>query len=306
MAVAVTEMTQLTLFDGGNLDAAVKNERALMELPFFSLVKTKCMQTIFYTDGAQKIEIKPGADGLATIWDQDVILYISSIINAKVDRGETVSPRVRFKAHDLLKFCERSTSSRGYSLLWKALDRLQGTQIRTNIASGGMTFGQQFSWISDWKQISQTNAKGKVQLSEVEITLCDWLFYALVKERRVLTLPRDYFKLTGGIERRLCNLARKHCGRQAMWRIKLPKLAEKCGQRDRLAKFRERVEAIASVPGYRIRVEKSVTPGGSVRNGSVMVVFINNCPDEIEVEVKAVEGEESPKGAENGQKMIAA
>lgn len=293
MAEVATEAGQLTLFTSGNLDAAIKNERALMELPFFSLVKAKCMVPIVYEDGDQRIEIKPGADGLATIWDQDVIIYISSIINAKVDRGEKVTPRVRFKAHDMLKYCERSTSSRGYELLWKALDRLQGTQIRTNIASAGVKFGQQFSWIADWKQITQETANGKVQLAEVEVTLCDWLFNAISHERRVLTLPRDYWKLTGGIERRLCNLARKHVGRQSGWKIRLPRLAEKCGQRDRLSKFRERLEDIAAkdnIPNYSIRLSMPKTPAGNIRNASVMVIFVNKCPeDAIEIDYEEIE-----------------
>jgi plasmid replication initiation protein len=50
----------------------------------------------------------------------------------------------------------------------------------------------------------------------VEVTLSEWLYNA-VAAREVLTLNRDYFRLGGALERRLYEVARKHCGRQAKW-----------------------------------------------------------------------------------------
>jgi hypothetical protein len=45
----------------------------------------------------------------------------------------------------------------------------------------------------------------------------------------VLTINPSYFKLSMGLERRLYELARKHCGYQERWIITLPRLIEKCG-----------------------------------------------------------------------------
>ena len=42
----------------------------------------------------------------------------------------------------------------------------------------------------------------------LEITLNDWTFRALVKDRRVLAINPAYFDLTGGLERRLYEIAR--------------------------------------------------------------------------------------------------
>ena len=39
--------------------------------------------------------------------------------------------------------------------------------------------------------------------------------------KSVLTLSRDYFRLRKPLERRVYELARKHCGRQPEWRIGL-------------------------------------------------------------------------------------
>ena len=55
---------------------------------------------------------------------------------AKLKHGEPVSPRVRINSHELLIFTNRGTSGREYISLMDALDRLEGTRIRTNIVSG--------------------------------------------------------------------------------------------------------------------------------------------------------------------------
>ena len=66
-------------------------------------------------------------------------------------------------------------------------------------------------------------------MAACEITLNDWMFRAIVKDRRVLTIDNGYFRLTMGLKRRLYELARKHCGHQERWVIALPRLIEKCG-----------------------------------------------------------------------------
>jgi plasmid replication initiation protein len=48
----------------------------------------------------------------------------------------------------------------------------------------------------------------------LELALSRWLYNAVLA-REVLTLNREYFRLGGGLERRLYELARKHCGQQA-------------------------------------------------------------------------------------------
>jgi len=65
-------------------------------------------------------------------------------------------------------------------------------------------------------------------MQEIEITLSDWIFDAIENEN-VLTLSRQYFQLRKPIERRLYELARKHCGKQRKWEILLPHLKQKTG-----------------------------------------------------------------------------
>ena len=98
-------------------------------------------------------------------------------------------------------------------------------------------------------------------MQEVEIKLSDWVFNA-IKAQEVLTLSRDYFRLRKPLERRIYELARKHCGRQREWRISLETLQKKCGSGSSQREFRRLVSAIADedekhshMPDYEIRFD---------------------------------------------------
>jgi hypothetical protein len=104
-------------------------------------------------------------------------------------------------------------------------------------------------------------------MAAIQITLNDWMFRAIVKDRRVLTINRDYFKLSMGLERRLYELARKHCGSQQEWRISLERLYQKCGSTDTLRKFKFRLkQAIErdNIPDYRfsLSMDPETWPAG--------------------------------------------
>jgi plasmid replication initiation protein len=90
----------------------------------------------------------------------------------------------------------------------------------------------------------------------LEITLNDWTFRALVKDRRVLSINPAYFDLTGGLERRLYEIARKHVGRQAEWKVSLLQLAKKCGTMQRnLRRFKFDLKELAELdrlPDYQM------------------------------------------------------
>jgi plasmid replication initiation protein len=61
--------------------------------------------------------------------------------------GRPISRTLRLRAHDLLIATNRDTSGRGYLQLREALERLQGTQIATNIITGGKETFDLFSLI---------------------------------------------------------------------------------------------------------------------------------------------------------------
>jgi len=77
-------------------------------------------------------------------------------------------------------------------------------------------------------------------MSSIAIEIPSWLYRAVVSGE-VLTLDRDYFRLRGGIERRLYELARKHCGKQAKWKIGMQSLHKKTGSQSPMKAFKHQV-----------------------------------------------------------------
>jgi plasmid replication initiation protein len=76
----------------------------------------------------------------------------------------------------------------------------------------------------------------------------------------VLTINPNYFRLRKPLERRLYELARKHCGRQASWRISLEGLRDKASSRSVLKEFRRMVRVIVgddTLPHYRMSLDET-------------------------------------------------
>lgn len=239
-------------------DAAPKGDMASMAHPIFSLSTKPDHRRRRYSSGNAYLEVKPSAEGLATIHDRDVLIYCISQIMAALNRTEKVSQTVRLRAYDLLKATNRVTDGRGYDGLRAALARLQGTQIETNIVTGG-TEKLDFFSIIDRATIVRETRDGRMQ--EIEIKLSDWVFDA-IRHREVLTLHRDYFRLRKPLERRMYELARKHCGRKDEWSISLKTLQEKCGSVSTEREFKRLVlniiqqdESYHHMPDYAVSLE---------------------------------------------------
>lgn len=248
---------QVDLFLESIISAPVKDERALMEFPFFSLQKQKRVKPFVFDDGTVRIEVNSGPYGIASIWDKDVLIYVTSLLNSRLERGASVNRTIQFPAYDFLRLTGRGTGKQAYELFMSALDRLQSTTIRTTITSGQNEERERrgFSWIDSYRIVERINSRGQRVMAAVELTLNKWMFRAIVENRRVLTIDRGYFRLKMGLERRLYELARKHCGRQPIWKISLPRLAEKCGSEMELRNFKVYLKKISeadSLPQYRV------------------------------------------------------
>lgn len=239
-------------------DAAPKGDMASMEHPVFSLSTKPDHRVRRYEHNNSYVEIKPSSDGLATIHDRDILIYCISQLMAALNNGRELSSVVRFRAYDLLKATNRVTSGEGYAGLKAALERLRGTSISTNIATGGVEQFNVFGLI-DRATIVRETRDGRMQ--EVEIKLSDWVFNA-IRSREVLTLHRGYFRLRKPLERRMYELARKHCGRKDEWRVSLAILQKKCGSNSTAREFKRLVLTIIHederhnhMPDYAVRLE---------------------------------------------------
>ncbi|SDM04254.1 replication initiator protein A [Aliiruegeria lutimaris] len=184
---------------------------------------------------------------------------ISSLIKG-MNEGKDPQQVIRFQAADLLKATNRMTTGRGYTLLKAAMERLAGTRISTNITTDGKEIFETFGLIERAKIVRETR-EGRMQ--EVEVKLSDWVFNA-IRALEVLTLSREYFRLRKPLERRIYELARKHCGRQKEWRCSMKVLQKKCGSGSTLREFRRLISAIAKedaeydhMPDYHIRIDET-------------------------------------------------
>ena len=245
----------------------VRGERSLMAFPFFALSKTKWTKPLEYKTEAVSIEIVCTPKGVATIYDKEVLLYIASLMVAKLDAGEQVSQDFYFTAHDLFRVTGVSGSSRSYTRLSDALERLQGTQIKTNIEAGGEGQAGFFSWLSDAQLHYTKTSKGDKRLKAIKVRLCDWLYRAILRDRRVLEYDPTYFQL-GPIERRLYEVARSACGHGPI-EVELEELRLQTGYQSSLKHFRYELKRIAdesSIPGFLFELVDRAETAGATRS----------------------------------------
>ena len=227
------------------LGPPVKDDMASMEHPLFTLATRPDRRILRYAHGTAEIEVTPSVKGLPTIHDKDVLIFCVSQLMAAVNAGRPTSAALQLKAHDLLLATNRETSGDGYRRLREALERLSGTRIVTNLATGGVESTRGFGLIDAWEILRRARG-GRMIL--VTVTLSDWI-YRSVLSKSVLTLHRDYFHLRKPLERRVYEIARKHCGRQTEWRIGLETLLKKSGSTSPRRVFRKMIRDIAAEDG---------------------------------------------------------
>lgn len=234
------------------LDVVPKNDLGSMEHPLFSLSKRPDTAIRLYEHNGNSIKISPSADGLATIWDKDVLIYCISQLIEGINRGREPNRTLQLRAHDLLIATNRHTGGSDYDRLHKAFERLRGTTITTDIKTNGERVRSGFGMIDEWNIIEKS--PDDERMVAVTVTLSRWLYQA-VMGREVLSIDRDYFRLRGGLERRLYEIARKHCGNQASWSIGLELLHKKSGARSPLRPFKHEIRKIVAsnhLPSYRL------------------------------------------------------
>lgn len=247
-------------------DLPLKDQRETMERPFFSLQKRKRVKPIEYTspDGATwvKIEAIP-AYGMATIWDADIIIWATSALNRMREQGINDLPRtLTTTSYDLLRAIKRNTSGRAYQDLQAALQRLQRTSISTSIRAPKRRSKAGFNWLDKWTLEVDPETD---QPRGMTITLSDWVYEGIMAERSLLTMHPDYFLLTGGLERALYRIARKHAGNQrGGWTCRVEVLRDKTGSDSKPKEFNRMLRKIVEanqLPDYA--VEMVATNDGS-------------------------------------------
>ncbi len=223
-----------------------------MERPFFSLAKKPRAEAIEYQVGDVWVRVSPNREhGMATIWDADILIWAATQITEAMDRGGEPGRVIRFHPYNLLKAIRRGTSGRDYERLRAALRRLSATYVETNIRATGKRKTTGFHWIEGWTEVTSEDTGETLHMT---VTLPDWLYDGIVMKGGILTIHEDYFLLTGGVERWLYRVARKHAGSQETgWQFTMRQLFEKSGSTARFSDFALDVRKVVqanSLPEY--------------------------------------------------------
>ncbi len=212
----IKEHQDLERFIASSADIAPKDQIDLMARCWFSLTpgRTEAIQHEYVDARSGQTETVritgSGEHGIATIHDQDLLIYaISQWIEAK-RKGLEPSRRIHFTPYQFLAWMNREPGGGQYQRLKDALHRLKMTSIQTTIRSEQGKRSRkrirQFSWISEWEI---TEEKGEIR--GIEVVLAEWLFES-IQDFHVLTLDKRYFDISGSVERWLYLYARKATG----------------------------------------------------------------------------------------------
>lgn len=219
-------------------DFGFRDQHELMERPFFAINKNR-KDPINYLSPDKKVHVTISADplyGLATIWDADILIYLASVVCEMRRRGNNDIPRkITIRPLNLLTAIGRGKSGREYERLAHGMDRLVATTVKTNIRANGRREAT-FSWLDGWNHVVDENEI----VQGVTLEMSNWFYEAIQKDTSLLKIDPRYFKLTGGLERWLYRVARKHAGNHGErgFEIGLRTLHEKSGSSRPLRKFK--------------------------------------------------------------------
>jgi hypothetical protein len=244
-------------------DAALKDIIPMMEHPFFSLSTKPDLKPRNYRNGKYFANITPHAVlGMPTILDKDLLIFVVSQVIHEMNQGRNPGRTVWINGADYLKFTNRDMRGEDYKRLERTVERLRACQIKTNVGSDGNT--TVIDGVISRGVVKRRRPKNpeivfdehgeprEGRLVGFEIELSQWLWGA-IENNAVLTINPEYFQLTKPIERRIYEIARKHCGLKAEWRISIAKLHLKAGSSNTLRDFKYKVKDIVEtnhLPDY--------------------------------------------------------
>ena len=251
-------------------DIAAKDSRSIMDVAVYRLSKKdkRAGEVIHYELSDGYVEVKAGPDGMASVWDYDLVLMMVSHLTEAMNRyreGRGEKPGRTFRPHvtDILKFCRRGDGGKQADEVENALDRLKGTTIKSVRETGLTANGRRpmrevkaEGLISDYTVLSHTDT-GKV--ASVEIEAPRWLYKEVTEGKRpdVLTVHPDYFLIDPGIGRFVYRLARRAAGRSgAKWAFQT--IYERSGSAGKFKEFCRILRNIIQandLPEYSLREE---------------------------------------------------
>jgi plasmid replication initiation protein len=252
---------QPDFFVHGLYDVDGRDGRGVMDVALFRLSKKekRAGELMRHELPDGYVEVKAGPDGMASVWDYDIVLMMVSHLTEAMNRhrdGKGDMPGRTFRPHvsDILKFTRRGDGSRQAQEVEAALDRLNGTIIKISRENGKLRTTESEGLISRYRVLSRTDTN---KIASVEIQAPEWLYREVIAGNvpRVLTVHPDYFLIDAGIGRFLYRLARKAAGEtDAKWSFRT--LYERSGSTGEFKDFSRhlrKVIAANDLPEYALQ-----------------------------------------------------
>ena len=214
----------------------IRDVMELMEVPFVALSKNRTAPIIYVSpDGKSKVKISGHSEHyLASIYDWDIILFVSSKLQETMNSKSDIPPRTLIiPRHELLKEIHRHDGKKQEKDLKASLARLNSTLIETTICNEDGRYEAGFGFLDSWGYTDRKDVK------EFRITLSEWLYAVTCRKGSLLKVHPEYFKITSGLKRFLYRTARKHVGTQnPSWEFSIGRLYEKSGSEQEFKKFK--------------------------------------------------------------------
>ncbi|MCP1680699.1 replication initiator protein A [Kerstersia gyiorum] len=254
---------QADFFVSGLYDVDSRDSRGVMDLALFRISKRdkRAGEMIRYELPDGFVEVKAGPDGMASVWDYDIVLMMISHLTEAMNRyrdGKGEKPGRIFKPHtaDILKFARRGDGTRQLEELEAALDRLTGTIIKISRERGRFRTTKSQGLIAGYSVLSRTDSD---RISTVEIEVPEWIYNEVVNSKQpdVLTMHPDYFLIEPGIGRVLYRLARKAAGKgAAKWSFQtIYEHSGSTGTFKEFCRILRKIIAANDLPEYKLREE---------------------------------------------------
>ena len=262
MSAVFDKTDQLDMFVADIIDVAPKGDLHSMEYPIFAISSKKDTETArFENANGNWLEIIPSVNGRATIHDKDLLLYCFGQIAEAMNRGKSVSRRVKITAYDFLVSTGRTTDGKAYKSIGDTLGRLRGTTFRSNINNPENKKGDVFGLIDSGTAVTDRTGR----LDYIEVVLSEQLF-ASITSNKILTYNREYFQIRSPYERRMYEICRKFCGNQKFWEIGVENLYDKFGVKSERKEFRRKLKELVieqGIPDYFL-IYRSIKETGTV------------------------------------------
>ncbi|VXD01980.1 Replication initiator protein A [Oceanicaulis sp. 350] len=266
-----------------NGQQSLRDSLDFMSLPFFASEKGPAvfsMETKIATErDTAYVRLKGNQDGVATIFDKRLLVYIHTLIIQAINDGLTPSRQVNFTPYDYFKAIGKSPGKQDYERLKDSLRRLKGTTIETDRTAGEISALSGVGWIDSYSFKRKVTARGEMN-GGISLVLSEWLFEMMTATSKTLSVHPGYFKLTSGVKMRIYELCRRFVGHQTIpVRMNLELFHQRLnGGRGRTLDIKYAIKAVheeGGILGYDIEVapHRPRTP-----------------PSRIMVEMKAVKG----------------